>query len=97
MEEKIQSYLNWLEPRYVQFANYKKTLVTEPNIERLTKHKLLSTDTELLKELEKSKEEVDDYKKDLNKITSAKFYKVWQFYCYIRDDYIKNFFTKLFS
>lgn len=95
MEGKLQSYMNWLEPRYIQFIDYEYSLITSPNIESLSANKFFKEDVNLQNELEQTKKELSDYKRALNRVTSAKFYKLWQFYCRIRDNYIKNLLKKI--
>ena len=94
MEEKLQSYMNWLEPRYIQFSDYKPKLATAPVREYLTKGKVISVDSGTHEELLKLQKDLDEYKVMMNRITSAKFFKLWQLYCNIRDKYIKRYLKK---
>src|SRR3990167_4812718 len=91
MEEKLQAYMNWLEPRYIQFADYKAKLVTMPVMDYLTKGNAISIDSGTDEEIIKLRKDLDEYKVMMNRITSAKFFKLWQLYCNIRDNHIKKY------
>ena len=95
MEEKLQAYMNWLEPRYSQFADYKAEIISTPVRDYLTKGKAMSVDSGTHQEVIMLRKDLDEYKVMMNRITSAKFFKLWQLYCNIRDNHIKKLFYKI--
>lgn len=105
MEEENYGFMNWQTPNFKRLIDYSPNDISQRAHAKFTKGNMLEfvniktnmplpTDKEagefykrLLLEKEK---ELDYFKQIVEKITSAKFYKVWQFYCDIRDKFLKR-------
>ena len=93
LEKKKQEYLNWEKNDYDRFKNYEEGTIsvrTTPRLSRQQAEERLGSnfkENNLITELENKKQEIENYKRILSKIQSAKFYRLWQLYCKIRDDF----------
>ncbi len=94
MEREKQNYLNWEKIDFDRFKNDCNNIVETRIFPRLTKQQVIesfgvnSNNKTLSQELEVKIKEVESYKIILKKIQSAKFFKVWQSYCKIRDGFL---------
>ena len=94
MESEKQNYLNWEKIDFDRFKNDNNNIVKTRIFPRLTRQQVIekfsinSNNKALIKELEIKTSEIESYKTILNKIQNAKFFKMWQLYCKIRDGFL---------
>lgn len=94
MEGEKQNYLNWEKIDFDRFKSDINNIVETRIFPRLTRQQVIesfgvnSNNKTLSQELEVKIKEVESYKTILNKIQSAKFFKIWQLYCKIRDGFL---------
>ncbi len=105
MEEENYRFMNWQTPNFKKLIDYSPHEIHKRAHAKFTKGTMLELinikadmppqSNEITNEtykrlvLEKEKE-LDYFKQIVEKITSAKFYKVWQFYCNVRDTFLKR-------
>ena len=88
LEKRKQEHLNWEKIDFDRFKNYEERVVDIRSFPKLTKSQVEAKNNSLLTlELESKIKEIEKYKTALNKIQSAKFYRLWQSYCRIRDNF----------
>ena len=104
MEGEKQNYLNWEKIDFDRFKNDNSNIIKTRIFPRLTRQQVIesfganSNNNTLSQELEIKIKEVETYKIILNKIQSAKFFRIWQSYCKIRDNFsgrVKAFIEQL--
>lgn len=97
LEEKVQAFLNWEAPAFGRWLNYKNAKesrrlrgkFSKERVENLLYLESTSNVQGGVKEKISNRDrEIERLQKDLDKITSAKFYRLWQFYCQKRDKVI---------
>jgi len=87
LEKRKQEHLNWEKIDFDRFRNYKEGVVDIRSFPRFTKSQAEAKFGSMAFELENRVKEVKKYKTALNKIQSAKFYRLWQSYCRFRDNF----------
>jgi len=96
MEREKQNYLNWEKIDFDRFKNDTNNIVKTRIFPRLTRQQVIESfgvnlnNKTLSQELEVKIKEVESYKIILSKIKSAKFFKVWQLYCNVRDNFLSK-------
>jgi hypothetical protein len=92
IKEKVQSPIK----KFTTIQGHEYERLLNPNLKKDNSTTNKRDLNEEIRNIKKQDQEIKKLKHDLNKITSAKFYKMWQFYCTHRDG-LKKYLLNLFA